>query len=96
MANLMELLEDESCDATNLNKTSLLPSNEEAMKYLLATPQSPVIDSNHTQSPVNVNELCITVWEGGWYLGYALEIQYSSGMVYVDHLERVKESCNLL
>ena len=96
LANLIQILNDET--VSNKAESSLLPSNEDALKYFNSSPTT-LDDSSHSEEqmtppPVELNELCITVWASGWYLGYALEITQSH--VHVEHLERVKPDSNLL
>ena len=85
--NLEELLGDENHDATN-TQSMHLPSNEDALKVLRKVANVPTeAVSALPVLPVEVNELCVTVWEDGWYLGCVLQISESS--VHVDHLERI-------
>ena len=90
--NLEELLGDENHDATNTQSIHL-PSNEDALKVLRKVANVPVANvpteavSALPVLPVEVNELCVKVWEGGWYVGCVLQISESS--VHVDHLERI-------
>jgi hypothetical protein len=95
LENLLTLLTDDGNDATNPYTPSDLPSNQDALNILKssseppleAVPLPPVIN-------VDVNELCVTVWENGWYLGYVLQISETS--TYVDHLERVSATSDVL
>ena len=91
LENLCTLLSDEGHDASHLYSSIHLPSNEEAIQIL--KPGSDVtpteMPSVAPESPVQVNELCITMWESGWYLGYALQVTETT--IYVDHLERVSK-----
>ena len=79
-------------------ENSLLPSNEDALKYFNSfipnSDSSSVSEEQTNPTPVELNELCVTIWASGWYLGYALEITPS--YIQVDHLERVKPDGNLL
>ena len=92
--NLCELLEDVTHDSTNIHTEHLLPSNEEALKILQGEPEITQQTSPTILPSLNINELCITVWEGGWYLGCIIEINQNT--INVDHLERVQENCDLL
>ena len=89
-ANLEELLDDENHDATN-NESISLPCNEDALRFLRPVSDAPTVTQAVSAPvlPVEVNELCVTVWESGWYLGCVLEITQSS--VLVDHLVRVSK-----
>ena len=50
--------------------------------------------SSSPEINVDINELCVTVWENGWYLGYVLEINTLT--VHVEHLQRVTENDDCL
>ena len=88
-ANLERLIDDETHDATSTQSIHL-PCNEDALKILRPLSDAPTETvSMPPVLPVELNELCITVWENGWYLGCVLSISESS--VFVDHLVRISE-----
>ena len=68
----------------------LLPSNKEALKILREESKTITEINTEVLPPDIINELCITVWEGGWYLGCVMEI--NDGTVLVDHLERTQKT----
>ena len=102
--NLCCLLDDEGQDASHMEQMVHLPSNEEALQILKSQDRDHTSASSSndgdipaaagaSSSPeinVDINELCVTVWENGWYLGYVLEINTLT--VHVEHLQRVTEN----
>ena len=52
-----------------------LPSNEYALAALNVIENNPLTEPLNCPTPLSVGDLCVTVWQRGWYLGYITDIE---------------------
>lgn len=96
LENLCILLEDidhissVSSDDIAIN----LPSNEDALAALNVIENNPPTEPLNCPTPLAVGDLCVTVWQQGWYLGDITDIELllEGDTLIVDHLERANKS----